>query len=226
MDFSSVLQYGFFLLLVAVLVKPVGGYMARVFSRDTSPLDRLLCPVERGIYRLLGVSPQEDMDWRRYANAFLMFSLVGTLLLYALLRLQTHLPWYDPPHMTTPMTPDLAMNTALSFSTTTTWQAYGGETAMSYWSQIVGLVAQNFLAGAAGLAVGIAFIRGFARERSGLLGNFWVDVTRAILWILLPLSVAGTLLLVWQGTPQNFAPYTEIKTLEGATQTIAQGPVA
>lgn len=226
MDIASALQYGLFILIVAALVKPVGGYMARVFNRESTFLDRFLCPAERGLHRLFGISPKEDMDWRRYANAFLMFSLVGTLFLYILLRLQTHLPWYDSPHLTTPMTPELAMNTALSFSTTTTWQAYGGETTMCYWSQMIGLAAQNFLAGAAGLAVGIAFSRGFARERSGRIGNFWIDVTRAILWILLPISVIGTLLLVWQGVPLNFAPYTSVRTLEGAAQTLAQGPVA
>lgn len=226
MDISSAMQYGLFLLIVAVLVKPVGSYMLCVFGGECTLLDRFFRPIEKGIYRLCGISPQEDMDWRGYAEAFLMCSLFGTLLLYALLRLQTHLPWFDPVHMTTPMTPDLTINTAVSFSTTTTWQAYGGETTMSYWSQMVGLAAQNFLAGAAGLAVGIAFIRGFARERSGRLGNFWVDMTRATLWILLPLSLIGTLALVWQGVPQNFAPYTNVKTLEGASQTIAQGPIA
>jgi potassium-transporting ATPase potassium-binding subunit len=209
MDIASVVQYGLFLLIVAALVKPAGTYMARVFSGESTFLDRFLCPVERGLYRLFGISPQEDMEWRRYANAFLAFSLVGTLLLYALLRLQTHLPWFDAAHMTTPMTPDLAMNTALSFSTTTTWQAYGGETTMSYMSQMVGLAAQNYLAGAAGLAIGIAFIRGFARERTGRIGNFWVDLTRAVLWVLLPVSVVGSLLLVWQGVPQNFNAYTK-----------------
>jgi K+-transporting ATPase ATPase A chain len=124
------------------------------------------------------------------------------------------------------LTPDLSMNTAISFSTTTTWQAYGGETTMSYFSQMVGLTAQNFLAGAAGLAVGVAFIRGFARQKTDKLGNFWVDLVRALLWVLLPLALAGALVLVWQGVPMNFHPYTEVTTVEGAKQTIAQGPVA
>jgi len=136
------------------------------------------------------------------------------------------LPWYDAAHLTTPMTPDLAINTATSFSTTTTWQAYGGETTMSYLSQILGLAGQNFLAGAAGLAVGIAFIRGFARQHTSNLGNFWVDVVRATLWVLLPLSLLGGIFLIWQGVPMNFNPYTHATTLEGASQTIAQGPVA
>ncbi len=124
------------------------------------------------------------------------------------------------------MTPDLAMNTAISFATTTTWQAYGGETTMSYFSQIVGLAGQNFLAGAGGLAIGMAFIRGFARERTTKLGNFWVDIVRAMLWVLLPLSLVGSVVLIWQGVPMNFSPYTVVKTLEGGSQTIAQGPVA
>ena len=128
--------------------------------------------------------------------------------------------------MTTPITPDLAMNTAISFATTTTWQAYGGDTTMSYASQMLGLTVQNFLAGAAGLAVGVAFIRGMARDRAKTLGNFWVDLVRSILWILLPLSIVGALLLVWQGVPMNFHPYTQAATLEGKRQVIAQGPVA
>ncbi len=124
------------------------------------------------------------------------------------------------------MTLDLAANTAISFSTTTTWQAYGGETTLRYLTQLLGLVSQNFLAGAAGLAVGIAFIRGFARERSATLGNFWVDLVRALLWVLLPVALVGSLVLIWQGVPLNLAPYTEVHTLEGGVQTIAQGPVA
>ena len=154
------------------------------------------------------------------------FSLVGTVLLYLILRLQHLLPWYDAAHLTTPLTPDLAMNTAVSFSTTTTWQAYGGETTMSYFSQLVGLTAQNFLAGAGGLAVGVAFIRGLAREQTDKLGNFWVDLVRALLWMMLPLSILASLVLVWQGVPMNFNAYTQAATLEGGTQTIAQGPVA
>ena len=132
----------------------------------------------------------------------------------------------DDRYLTTPMTPDLAANTALSFSTTTTWQAYGGESTLRYLTQVVGLASQNFLAGAAGLAVGVAFIRGFARERSATLGNFWVDLVRALLWVLLPLSLVGSLVLVWQGVPLNAAPYVVARTLEGREQTIAQGPVA
>ena len=223
---SALLQYAAFLLTVTLLVKPVGRYMARVFCGEKTLLDPLLCPLERLIYRLTGVKPQAEMSWQEYASAFVLFGMIGTLFLYAILRLQHFLPWFYPAYMTTPMTPDLAMNTAVSFATTTTWQAYGGETTLSYFSQMVGLTVQNFLAGAAGLAVGVAFIRGLARDRSQTLGNFWVDLLRSILWVLLPLSLLGALVLVWQGVPMNFHAYTQAIGLEGARQTIAQGPVA
>jgi potassium-transporting ATPase potassium-binding subunit len=222
----ALLQYAAFVLTVTLLVKPVGRYMARVFSGERTPLDRLLCPVECLIYRLTGVKPQSEMSWREYTCAFVVFGMVGTLLLYVILRLQSFLPWFYPAYMTTPVTPDLAMNTAVSFATTTTWQAYGGETTLSYFSQIVGLTVQNFLAGAAGLAVGVAFIRGLARDRAETLGNFWVDLVRSILWVLLPLSIVGALVLSWQGVPINFHTYTQATGLDGSRQTIAQGPVA
>jgi potassium-transporting ATPase potassium-binding subunit len=147
-------------------------------------------------------------------------------LLYCVLRLQGFLPWFFPKYLTTPLSPDLALNTAVSFSTTTTWQAYGGENTMSYLSQMAGLCAENFLAGAAGLAIGIAFIRGFARQLSKTLGNFWVDTTRALLWILLPGALVGAVLLVWQGVPMNFQHYMTASSLEGSKQVIPQGPVA
>jgi K+-transporting ATPase ATPase A chain len=226
MNLWSLLQYGLFLLVVIALWKPLGGYMARVFEGQRTWLDALLRPIERAIYRLTGVDAQAEMSWTQYAISFILFSGVGTVLLFIILRLQRVLPWFDPGYLTTPLTPDLAMNTAISFSTTTTWQAYAGESTMSYVSQLVGLAAQNFLAGAAGLAVGVAFIRGLARERTETLGNFWVDLVRALLWILLPLSVVGSLLLVWQGVPLNFHAYTKATTLEGGSQIIAQGPVA
>ncbi len=226
MSLPNMAQYALFLLIILLLVKPVGGYLAHVFAGERTWLDPALRPVERLIYRFTGINEQQEMDRKQYLIAFILFSLVGTLLLYVILRLQTFLPWYDAAHQTTPMTPDLAMNTAISFSTTTTWQAYGGETTMSYFSQIVGLAGQNFLAGAGGLAIGMAFIRGFARERTTKLGNFWVDIVRAMLWVLLPLSLVGSVVLIWQGVPMNFSPYTVVKTLEGGSQTIAQGPVA
>jgi K+-transporting ATPase ATPase A chain len=221
------LEYIIFLALVVGLVKPVGLYIARVFERKPTFLDRALCPVETLLHRLFGIEPEREMSAAVYIICFVLFTVLGTLLLFAVLLLQAWLP--GGPHerfLTTPMTIDLAVNTAVSFATTTTWQAYGGETTLRYLTQLFGLVAQNFLAGAAGLAVGIAFIRGFARERSATIGNFWVDVVRATLWVLLPVALLGSLALIWQGVPLNLAPYTEARTLEGQLQSIAQGPVA
>src|SRR5262249_9788068 len=214
------------LLVVALLVKPVGTYLARVFGRERTFLDPVLRPIERLIYRAARIDPEKEMDWKVYSTCFVLSGLIGTLLLYAIHRLQHYLPWYYPEYITTPMTPDLAMNNAISFSTTTTWQAYAGESTMTYLTQTVGLVAQNFLAGASGLAVGIAFMRGLAREETDRLGNFWVDLVRASLWVLLPISLVGSIVLVSQGVPMNFSRYTQATTLEGALQIIAQGPVA
>jgi K+-transporting ATPase ATPase A chain len=226
MDLYSALQYVLFVAIVTILVKPLGGYMERVFSRQRTVLDRLFLPVERLLYRITAVDPNLEMTGKEYATCFVLFGLAGTLLLYGILRLQQFLPWFFPQYHTTPLSPDLALNTAISFSTTTTWQAYAGENTMSYFSQMVGLCAQNFLAGAAGLAVGIAFIRGLARQLSDTLGNFWVDLTRALLWILLPGALLGAVLLVWQGVPMNFHPYTVATTVEETRQVIPQGPVA
>ncbi len=226
MNLQAWVQYGFFLVLLTAAIKPFGGYMYRVFQGESTFLDPLLKPIEKLLYRVTGVDQQQEMDWKNYAISFVFFGLCGTLFLYVILRSQQWLPWFYPTYQTTPLTPDLAMNTAISFSTTTTWQAYGGETTMSYFSQMVGLTSQNFLAGAAGLAVGIAFVRGLARHQTDKLGNFWVDLVRAMLWVLLPLSLIGALVLVWQGVPMNFHLYSHAKTIEGTTQIIAQGPVA
>jgi len=225
-DLYSAIQYVSFVAIVTILVEPLGGYMERVFSRQPTVLDRLCVPVEGFIYRITAVDPDLEMTGKEYATCFALCGLVGTLLLYGILRLQQFLPWFFPQYHTTPISPDLALNTAISFSTTTTWQAYAGENTMSYFSQMVGLCAQNFLAGAAGLAVGIAFIRGLARQLSDTLGNFWVDLTRALLWILLPGALIGALLLVWQGVPMNFHQYAVVSTVEGTQQVIPQGPVA
>lgn len=226
MHLSHLLQYALFLVVVSLCVKPVGLYVFRVFDHQKTWLDFALRPVESLLYRLCGIDRSAEMDWKQYLTAFVIFTGVGAVQLAAILLMQHQLPWYDSDHLTTPMTADLAANTAISFATTTTWQAYGGETTMSYLSQMAGLAAQNFLGAAAGLAVGIAFIRGFARQNTNALGNFWVDVTRAVLWILLPSSIIGGLILVWQGVPMNFAPYVHAETLEGGAQIIAHGPVA
>ncbi|MBF0496693.1 MAG: potassium-transporting ATPase subunit A [Deltaproteobacteria bacterium] len=183
--------------------------------------------MESVLYRLLGVHPDKEMTPKVYLVSFLAIGALGTLFLFLLLWLQSYLPGGPGVrYLTTPMSADLAANTALSFSTTTTWQAYGGESTLRYLAQIIGLASQNFLAGAAGLAIGMAFIRGFSRERSSTIGNFWVDMVRALLWVLLPVSLVGSLILVWQGVPLNLNPYIEARTLEGAVQMIAQGPVA
>jgi K+-transporting ATPase ATPase A chain len=221
------LEYIVFLALVVGLARPVGLYLARVFERRPTFLDPALRPFESFLYRLLGIHRGREMSAGAYTLCFLLFSAVSTGGLFLLLLAQHWLPGGPADrYLTTPMTADLAANTAISFSTTTTWQAYGGETTLRYLTQLLGLVSQNFLAGAAGLAVGIAFIRGLARERSATVGNFWVDLVRGLLWVLLPLALVGSLALIWQGVPLNLAPYTEAHTLEGGIQTIAQGPVA
>jgi len=221
------LEYLVFLGIVVGLAKPTGLYLARVFEGRPTWLDPVLRPVETLILAILGVRRDREMSAPLYFLSFVLFSLLGTLALFALLMLQTALPGGPADkYLSTPTTPDLALNTAISFATTTTWQAYAGESTMRYLTQAVGLVSQNFLAGAAGLAVGIAFIRGLARTDSPTIGNFWVDLVRAILWVLLPIALVGGIVLMWQGVPMNFAPYTQAHTLEGPVQTIAQGPVA
>jgi K+-transporting ATPase ATPase A chain len=221
------LEYTVFLMLVVALVRPAGAYLTSVFERRPTFLDPVLRPIESLLYRMCGVHPAQEMSAGVYTLCFMLFSAVGTGGLFLLLLAQRWLPGGLSYHyLTTPMTVDLAANTAISFSTTTTWQAYGGETTLRYLTQLLGLVSQNFLAGAAGLAVGIAFIRGFVRDRSATLGNFWVDLVRALLWVLLPLTLVGSLILIWQGVPLNLASYTQVHTLEGGVQTIAQGPVA
>ncbi len=221
------LEYAAFLGVVILLARPLGLYVARVFEGRPTALDRILRPAEILLYRMLGVDPRREMTQLTYLLCFLAFSASGTALLFLLLEAQRWLPGGpDASYLTTPMTPDLAANTAVSFATTTTWQAYGGESTMRYLTQVIGLAAQNFLAGGAGMAVGVAFIRGFARERSETVGNFWVDLVRALLWVLMPISLLGGLVLVWQGVPINLSPYVRAQTLGGSWQTIAQGPVA
>jgi potassium-transporting ATPase potassium-binding subunit len=221
---NAVLQVGIFFLLVTVISVPLGLYMARVFAEERTFLDPVLRPVERAIYRLCGVHPATEMTWGEYTIAILWFSLVGMLVLYALERLQGLLPFN--PQGLAGLAPDLAFNTAASFTTNTNWQAYSGETTMSYLTQMAGLAFHNFVSAATGIAAAIAVIRGFVRRSSRTLGNFWFDLVRSTLWVLLPLSVIFALVLVWQGVPQNLSPYVRAKTLEGAEQVIAQGPVA
>ena len=221
------LEYLVFLLIVVGLARPAGLYLARVGERQRTFLDPLLRPVESAFYRLLGVHPETEMTAGIYISCFLLFGSGCAILLFLVLMFQRWLPGGPADaYLTTPMTTDLAANTAVSFTTTTTWQAYGGEQTLRYLAQVMGLVAQSFLAGAAGLALGFAFIRGFARQRAATIGNFWVDLIRSLLWVLLPLTLIGSLVLIWQGVPMNMAPYTLVQSLEGHRQFIAQGPVA
>jgi potassium-transporting ATPase potassium-binding subunit len=224
MVLNAIIQIGAFALLVTVLSVPLGLYMTRVFSDQRTVLDPVLKPVERVIYRLCGVHPATEQTWVEYAVSMLLFSLVGMILLYALERLQGLLPLN--PQGLGAVPPDLAFNTAASFTTNTNWQAYSGESTMSYLTQMAGLAFHNFVSAAAGIAVAVAVIRGFVRRKARTLGNFWVDLTRATLWVLLPICVVFTPVLVWQRVPQNLSPYAHAKTLEGAEQVIAQGPVA
>jgi hypothetical protein len=185
-------EYVVFLVIVVGLASPVGRYLARVCQRRRTFLDPVLRPVESALYRLLGVRPEQEMSAGVYIVCFLLFGAGCGMLLLLVLIFQRWLPWGPADaYLTTPMTKDLAANTAVSFTTTTTWQAYGGENTLRYLAQVMGLVAQNFLAGAAGLAAGFAFIRGMARERSATIGNFWVDLIRSLLWVLLPLTLLG-----------------------------------
>jgi len=223
----SWLEYTIFLATVLALAYPLGSYLTCVCERRRTFMDPLLRPAESALYRLLGVQADQEMSAVTYAVCFLLFGAGCAVLLFLILLLQQWLPGGpSAAYLTTPMTVHLAANTAISFTTTTTWQAYAGESTLRYLSQVTGPIAQGFLSAAGGLAVGFAFIRGIARQRSTTVGNFWVDLVRSLLWVLLPLGLAGSLALVSQGVPLNMAPYTLAHTLEGRTQVIAQGPVA
>src|SRR5271166_3533065 len=214
---NSIVQIAVFFLLVTAISVPLGLYMARVFSHERTFLDPVLTPIEGLIYKLCGINSAVEMGWAGYAIAMLAFSLISMIFLYALQRLQYYLP-LNPP--------GLAFNTAASFTTNTNWQAYSGEQTLSYLTQMVGLTSHNFLSAAAGIAMAAAVIRGFARRSATTIGNFWVDLTRTTLWVLMPISLIFALVLVWQGVPDNFSPYVNATTLEGATQSIAEGPIA
>jgi potassium-transporting ATPase potassium-binding subunit len=218
------IQIGLFCLAIIVCVKPLGLYMARLFEGERTFLSPVLGPVERGIYRLCGVKPNEEQHWTSYTIAMLVFSVAGFVSLYLMQRLQAVLP-YNPQGMAA-TTPDLSFNTAISFITNTNWQSYGGETTLGYLVQMLGLTVHNFLSAATGIALALALIRGFARRSAKTVGNFWVDLTRCTLYVLLPLSILMALFLVWQGVPQNLGAYTNALGLEGLKQMIAQGPVA
>ena len=217
-------QIALFCGLVLLLTRPLGGYLDNVLAGRRTFLSPVLRPVERGFYRLAGIDPAEDQSWWVYARAMIVFHIVGFAFLYLLLRLQDLLP-LNPQGMSA-VAPDLAGNTAVSFLTNTNWQNYGGESTMSYLSQMAGLTVQNFLSAATGIALAVALVRGFARAESKGIGNFWADMVRTTLYVLLPFCVLLTVFYVWQGVPQNLSSYVEATTVEGARQTIAQGPVA
>ena len=224
MTLNGWLQIGLFFAILTLLTRPLGGFLFRVFGGEKTWLSIALGPVERGFYRLAGVDATKEQHWTGYAGAMLIFSLVGYASLYVLQIAQGALPLN--PQGFAGLSPDLSFNTAISFVTNTNWQSYGGESTMSYLTQMLGLTVHNFLSAATGIALAIALCRGFAGRGEKTIGNFWVDMTRATLYVLLPLSIVIALFFVWQGMPQNLHAYTEVTTLEGAKQTIAQGPVA
>jgi len=224
MTLNGWLQILFFLAAVFVVTPVLGGFMAKVFTRQRTWLDPVMRPIERLIYRLTGVDEAREMRWTEYASCVLLFGIVSMLVLYVMQRLQSMLPWN--PQGFGPVAPDLAFNTAVSFTTNTNWQAYGGESTMSYFTQMAGLAYHNFVSAAVGISVAIAFIRGIAQKEKDTLGNFWVDVVRSSLWVLLPIAIVGALFLVSQGVVQNLKPYDTVQTVEGAKQVIAQGPAA
>jgi len=250
MTLNGWLQILVFLALILAVTKPLGVFMARVFARERTFLDPVLRPIERLLYRVTGVDESHEMRWTEYATTMLIFSAVSMLLLYLIQRIQGMLPW-NPQHFGAVGPEHLAFNTAASFTTNTNWQAYSGETTMSYFTQMAGLAFHNFASAATGIVLAIAFIRGIARRQMSTLGNFWVDFVRCCLWVLLPMCVLGSLFLVSQGVVQNLKPYDTVKLIEpqqvphlGAdgkpavdsagkpvmdtvtTQSIAQGPVA
>jgi potassium-transporting ATPase potassium-binding subunit len=224
MTLNGWLQIAFYAVTIIAVTKPLGVYMAQVFEGERTFLTPALEPIERGIYRICGVDKRHGQHWVTYTIAMLLFSAGGFLCVYALQRLQEFLP-FNPAQMGT-VSPDSSFNTAVSFVTNTNWQGYAGETTMSYLTQMAGLTVQNFVSAATGIVLAIALIRGFARRSARSVGNFWVDLTRCTLYILLPMSIVMALVLVALGVPQNLGAYTDATTLEGVKQVIAQGPVA
>ena len=233
MTANGILQIIFYFLVLLAITKPIGIFISRLFSGERTFLHPILRPLERLVYKLGGVNEEVEQHWTEYAASLLAFSVAGFTFVYLIQRFQGWLPLNPQgfgtahaPAGSTGMTPDLAFNTAVSFVTNTNWQSYVGETTLSYLTQMTALTVQNFLSGAAGVAIAIALVRGFARQQAKTIGNFWVDVTRATLYLFLPLAMVGAMFLCSQGVIQNLKPYDTVKTVEGATQTIAQGPVA
>ncbi len=224
MSFNGWLQIGLLLAVLLIALKPLASYMTRVFSGERTFLSPVLGPLEGSLYKAAGVDPAREQGWLAYTLAMLVFSAAGFVSLYAILRLQSHLP-FNPQGFDN-LSPDLAFNTAVSFLTNTNWQAYGGETTMSNFSQMVGLTVHNFLSAATGIALALAFTRAFARSGIATLGNFWVDLTRITLYVLLPLSLIIAIALLALGVPQTLTGTVDATTLEGVKQTLAMGPMA
>jgi K+-transporting ATPase ATPase A chain len=224
MTITGWIQIALFSVIIILITRPLGGYMTRVFNGERTFLSPVLRPIERAVYWSCGIDEKEEQHWLTYAVAILFFSVAGFVTLYALQRFQDILPFN--PQGQSAVEPSLAFNTSVSFVTNTNWQAYGGETTMSYLTQMAGLTVHNFVSAATGIAMALALIRGFVRREAKTIGNFWVDLTRSTLYVLMPISIIGALLLLWQGVPQNLGAYVDATTLEGAKQTIAQGPVA
>src|SRR5262245_23767517 len=224
MSSNGWLQICAFLAVILAITAPLGRFLTRVFNRERTWLDPVCRPIERAIYALTGVDERREMRWTEYAAAMLGFSVVSMVVLYVMQRVQKFLPWN--PQRFGAVAPELAFNTAASFTTNTNWQAYSGESTMSYFTQMAGLAYHNFVSAAVGIALAIAFIRGIAQKEKDSLGNFWVDLVRCVLWVLLPFCLAGSLLLVSQGVVQNLRSYDTVTPLDSKTQVIAQGPVA
>jgi potassium-transporting ATPase potassium-binding subunit len=218
------LQFVVFFAVLLLLMRPLGLYIARVLEGEKTFLDPLLRPIERLIYRASGIHADQEMSWQQYAVAMLIFSFVSLLLTYIIERAQGLLPW-NPQHLGG-VAPATAFNTAVSFTTNTNWQVYTPETTMSYFTQMAALAYHNFLSAAVGISIAVALVRGIARKQSATIGNFWVDTTRTILWILLPICLVIAPVLIGQGVVQNLKPYTTVSTLQHGSQVIAQGPVA
>ena len=224
MTVNGWIQIAIYFVVLTALVVPLGRYMARVFEGERTFLTPVLRPVEVALYRMAGVDEKHEQHWITYTVVMLLFNAVGFVLLFAILRLQAMLP-FNPAEMSA-VPPDLTFNTAVSFTSNTNWQNYGGESTLSYFSQMVGLTTQNFVSAATGIALLLALARAFARTSGRTVGNFWVDLTRSTLFVLLPLSIVAALILVWQGVPQNLGPYVDATTLEGSKQVLSQGPAA
>jgi K+-transporting ATPase ATPase A chain len=224
MTFIGWFQIILYCAVIVALTPFLGGYMTRVFNGERVLLSPVLRPVERGLYWIAGVDEKREQSWVYYTIGMLLFHVGGFLILYALMRFQAGLP-FNPAEQSA-VAPDLTFNTAVSFITNTNWQNYGGEGTLSYLTQMLGLTHQNYLSAATGIVLAVALIRGFARASARTVGNFWVDITRCTIYILMPICVVAALILVWQGMPQTLGPYVEATTLEGAKQTIAVGPVA